>query len=93
MRDRRLSYLGPATITEGDSCTEASGAALYADGQFPDTAFRGRFWSLSPKLPLREGEAVIRFHDATEGRALLTHVGPDSGTFTLDGFPESLRRY
>ena len=90
MRNRRLSYLGTATIRQGDGRTEAT-AALYAQGELPNTRFGGRYWSLSPRIPLEPGDAVIRFHDATDASAFLTHVARDSGTFTLDGFPESLR--
>ena len=91
MSVRRLSYLGTATIRQGDGRTEAT-AALYAEGELADTRFDGRYWGLSPRIPLERGEAVIRFHDATEASALLTHVASDSGSFTLNGRPESLRR-
>lgn len=91
MSNRRLSYLGTATIRQGDGRTEAS-AALYAEGELPNTRFGGRYWGLSARIPLERGDAVIRFHDATEASAVLTHVARDSGTFTLNGFPQSLRR-
>ena len=87
---RRLSYLGTATIRQGERRTEAT-AALYTDDDAHDATFAGRYWGLCPNLRLQEGEAVIRFHDATEAKAVLTRVSPDSGTFRLDGHLRSLR--
>jgi hypothetical protein len=85
-------YLGSATIQQNDHRVEAD-AALYTEGHPPDVAFRGRYWGLTESVSLQEGEAVIRFHDATEAKVVLTHVGPDSGTFRLSGPLVSLRRY
>lgn len=73
---RTLGYLGTSTIHQDGVKTEATAARYFEGG-----AFNGRYWSPNPQVPLREGEATIRFHDSIEAIAVLTRVGPDSGRF------------
>src|SRR3954453_7237071 len=86
---RELSYLGMATIQQGDRRTEAS-CALYSDA---GEARTGRYWSPALPIQLLGQDAVIRFHDATEAEVRLVHVRPDSGRFEVIGPLRNLRRY
>jgi hypothetical protein len=84
-----LSYLGTATIRQGEVTAELS-CALYVHEDEARGWF-GRYWDPTPAVALRAEQAAMRFHDATDADVELLRVAASSGTFRVVGPLRNLR--
>jgi hypothetical protein len=88
--NRRLGYLGTATIRQRDVKTEFS-CALY-ESEDESRGWFGRYWDPDPEVALRVGPATIRFHDGIDADVDLTRVAPASGAFRVTGDFRDVRK-
>jgi hypothetical protein len=86
----RLSFLGGATIYQGDRKFETT-ATLFAEGEKSAAWFFGHYDDAIPD-GLKSGPAVIRFSEGSEADAMLAAVDPDRGGFRLTSELRDLHR-
>lgn len=89
MSDLHLSFLGGATIYQGERKFDVS-ATLYAEGA-PDGLFFGHYSGAVPE-GIESGPALIRFSDGSQAEAALAAVDPDRGGFRLTTGLQDLSR-